>query len=103
MSRSGIPRFSRRTASECWTATFAAAFMDAVLNQDEVKVLLSAEHFSVDGMLIQARASMKSFRRKDGKDEPPSPGRNGTRNFHEEKRSNGPHALTTGIPPVIAA
>jgi hypothetical protein len=56
--------------------------MDAVLNQDEVKTLLSAEHFSVDGTLIQAWASMKSFRRKDGKDEPPGPGRNGTRDFH---------------------
>jgi transposase len=73
----------------------AAAFMDAVLNQNEVKVLLSAEHFSVDGTLIQAWASMKSFRRKDGKDQPPSPGRNGTRDFHEEKRSNETHASTT--------
>jgi len=42
----------------------AAAFMDTVLNQDEVKGLLSSEHFSVDGTLIQAWASMKSFRRK---------------------------------------
>jgi len=73
----------------------AAAFMDAVLNQDEVKTLLSAEHFSVDGTLIQAWASMKSFRRKDGKDEPPGPGRNGTRDFHKEKRSNETHASTT--------
>jgi transposase len=73
----------------------AAAFMDAVLNQDEVKALLSAEHFSVDGTLIQAWASMTSFRRKDGKDEPPGPGRNGTRDFHKEKRSNETHASTT--------
>ena len=73
----------------------AAAFMDAVLNQNEVKVLLSAEHFSIDGTLIQAWASMKSFRRKDGKDEPPSSGRNGTRDFHKAKRSNETHASTT--------
>jgi transposase len=73
----------------------AAAFMAAVLNTDEVKALLSAEHFSVDGTLIQAWASMKSFRRKDGKDEPPSPGRNGERKFHKEKRSNETHASTT--------
>ena len=65
----------------------AAAFMDAVLNQDAVKALLSAEHFSVYGTLIQAWASMKSFRRKDGKDEPPGPGRNGTRDFHNEKQA----------------
>ena len=69
--------------------------MDAVLNLPRVKVLLSDEHFSVDGTLIQAWASMKSFRRKDGNDEPPSPGRNGERNFHKEKRSNETHASTT--------
>ena len=73
----------------------AAAFMAAVLNQDEVKGLLSSEHFSVDGTLIQAWASMKSFRRKDGKDEPAGPGRNGTRDFHKETRSNETHASTT--------
>jgi transposase len=74
---------------------FAAAFLDAVLNADEVKALLSAEHFSVDGTLIQAWASMKSFRRKDGDDQPPSDGRNGERAFHKEKRSNETHASTT--------
>jgi transposase len=73
----------------------AAAFMDAVLNLPRVKALLSDEHFSVDGTLIQAWASMKSFRRKDGNDEPPTPGRNGERNFHKEKRSNETHASTT--------
>ena len=56
-----------------------------------MKGLLSSEHFSVDGTLIQAWASMKSFRRKDGKDEPPGPGRNGTRDFHKEARSNETH------------
>ena len=38
---------------------------------------------------------MKSFRRKDGNDKPPAPGRNGERNFHKEKRSNETHASTT--------
>jgi hypothetical protein len=56
---------------------------------------LSSEHFSVDGTLIDAWASMKSFRPKDGSGEPPSPGRNGERNFHKEKRSNETHASTT--------
>jgi transposase len=73
----------------------AAEFMGAVLNLPEVKRLLSAEHFSVDGTLIQAWASMKSFRRKDGADEPPGRGRNGERNFRNEKRSNATHASTT--------
>jgi transposase len=44
----------------------AAKFMAAVLNQPRVRELLSAEHFSVDGTLIEAWASMKSFRPKDG-------------------------------------
>jgi hypothetical protein len=61
----------------------------------EVKRLLSSEHFSVDGTLIQAWASLKSVRRTDGKDEPPGPGRNSERNFNGEKRSNATHASTT--------
>ena len=73
----------------------AAAFMDAVLNLPRVNALLSDEHFSVDGTLIQAWASMKSFRRKDGTDEPPGPGRNGERNFRKDKRSNETHASAT--------
>jgi transposase len=73
----------------------AAEFMAAVLQLPEVRRLLSQEHFSVDGTLIQAWASMKSFRRKDGTDEPPGPGRNGERDFHKDKRSNQTHASTT--------
>jgi transposase len=73
----------------------AAKFMMAVLNQTRVKKLLSDEHFSVDGTLIEAWASAKSFRRKDGSDEPPDAGRNGERNFRHEKRSNDTHASTT--------
>ena len=76
-------------------ADIAAVFLAAVLNLAEVKQLLSTEHFTVDGTLIQAWASLKSFRRKDGKDQPPGPGRHGTRNFHKEKRSNKTHASTT--------
>jgi transposase len=73
----------------------AAQFMAAVLHQERVKALLSDEHFSVDGTLIEAWASMKSFRPKDGSGEPPGPGRNGERDFHGEKRSNETHASTT--------
>jgi transposase len=53
--------------------------------------LLSNEHFSVDGTLIEAWAAVKSMRRRDGKDEPPGPGRNPTVNWHGEKRSNETH------------
>jgi transposase len=76
-------------------ADVAAKFLSAVLANPQVKPLLSDEHFSVDGTLIEAWASMKSFRAKDGSDEPPAPGRNGERNFHDEKRSNDTHASTT--------
>jgi transposase len=73
----------------------AADFMAAVLTLPEVSALLSSEHFSVDGTLIQAWASMKSFRRKDGTDRDGGPGRNGERDFHNDKRSNETHASTT--------
>ena len=49
----------------------AAQFLAAVLAQDKVKALLSNEHFSVDGTLLEAWASLKSFRPKDGSGEPP--------------------------------
>jgi hypothetical protein len=66
------------------------------MSDPAVKRLLSTEHFSVDGTLIDAWASMKSFRRKDGQGEPPSgPGRNAERDFRGEKRSNETHASTT--------
>ena len=74
---------------------FAAGLLIAVLETKEVKPLLSTEHFSVDGTLIQAWASIKSFRRKDGQDEPPSAGRNGERDFHRQKPANETHASTT--------
>ena len=74
----------------------AREFMVAVLNQPEVRQLLSQEHFSVDGTLIEAWASMKSFRPKGGSGEPPRGGsRNAERDFHGEKRSNETHASTT--------
>src|ERR687884_2013927 len=73
----------------------ARAFLRAILVAPEVKRLLSSEHFSVDGTLIEAWASIKSFRPKDGSDEPCSPGRNGERDFRGERRSNETHASTT--------
>jgi transposase len=90
-----VPTVFSKNRDRLLEGDIAAAFMDAVLNLPRVKALLSDEHFSVDGTLIQAWASMKSFRRKDGNDEPPTPGRNGERNFHTDKRSNETHASTT--------
>ena len=73
----------------------AAQFLAAVLTQDKVKALLSSEHFTVDGTLLEAWASLKSFRPKDGSGEPPGPGRNGERDFHGEPRRNDTHVSTT--------
>ena len=90
-----VPTVFSKNRDRLLDGDIAAAFMSAVLNLPQVKGLLSDEHFSVDGTFIQAWASMKSFRRKDGQDEPPAPGRNGERNFRGEKRSNETHASTT--------
>ena len=74
----------------------AAKFLAAVLMQPQVKRLLSSDHFSVDGTLIEAWASIKSFRRKDGgDDDSQGTGRNAERDFHKEKRSNETHHSTT--------
>ncbi len=71
-------------------------FFDAVVKQARRQGLLSDEHFTVDGTLIEAWASMKSFRRNDGSDrDPPDEGGNPTVNFHGEKRSNKTHESTT--------
>jgi transposase len=76
-------------------ADVAAKFLEAVLRHPKVKRFLSDDHFSVDGTLVEAWASLKSFRAKDGSDEPPAPGRNGEHDFHGQKRSNATHASTT--------
>jgi transposase len=73
----------------------ARGFLAAIMADPRVKPLLSTEHFSVDGTLIEAWASMKSFRPKDGSGDPPAPSRNGERDFRGEKRSNDTHASTT--------
>ena len=75
----------------------AAKFLAAVLAQSKVKKLLSSDHFSVDGTLIEAWASMKSVKPKDGSGEPPTQGggRNADADFHGQKRSNDSHASTT--------
>ena len=63
--------------------------MTKLLNHPQVKPLLSDEHFSVDGTLIEAWASQKSFKPKDG------PGDGDGTNWHKQKRANETHASTT--------
>lgn len=77
----------------------AARFLAAILVRPRVRQLLSSDHFSVDGTLIEAWASMKSVRPKAGSgphDAPSLPGgRNAPADFRGEKRSNATHASTT--------
>jgi transposase len=69
----------------------AESFFQRVL--ERARPYMSDEHFTVDGTLIEAWASQKSFRRKDGNGKPPGPG--GEVDFHGEKRKNQTHASTT--------
>ena len=75
----------------------ATKFLVALLAQPLVKKLLSTDHFSVDGTLIEAWASMKSFKPKDGGDGDISAGggRNAPADFKGQKRSNETHRSTT--------
>lgn len=72
----------------------AAKFLAEVLEQAKRKKLLSKDHFSVDGTLIQAWASIKSFKPRDDDQQPPA-GKNPTRDFRGEKLVNDTHASTT--------
>jgi len=74
----------------------AREFLSVVLDEARRRRLLSEDHFTVDGTLIEAWASMKSFRPKDGGgDAPVTGGRNPGMDFHGEKRSNDTHQSTT--------
>src|SRR5215813_3748518 len=73
----------------------ARAFFERVVAQARERGLLSHEHFTVDGTLVEAWASLKSFTRKDEPPAPPDDPGNPTVNFHGERRSNATHASTT--------
>ena len=74
----------------------AEAFFEAVLQQARERSLLSDGHFTMDGTLLEAWASVKSYQRKDGKNAvPPDDPGNATVDFHGEKRSNQTHASKT--------
>jgi hypothetical protein len=74
----------------------AEAFFQAVLQQARERSLLSDEHFTVDGTLLEAWASVKSYQRKDAKNAvPPDDAGNATVDFHGEKRCNETHESKT--------
>jgi len=73
----------------------AQAFFERALAQARERGFLSDEHFTVDGTLIEAWASLKSFKRKDAPAGPPDDPGNPTVDFHGERRSNATHISTT--------
>lgn len=75
----------------------ADRFFAAVVRQAQLRRYVSSEHFSVDGTLLQAWASHKSFKPKDGSGDgpPPGAGRNADVQWHGQKRSNETHESTT--------
>lgn len=91
-----VPTVFSKNRDRLLEGDVAESFFDGVLGQAREADLLSDEHFSVDGTLIEAWASQKSFQRKDRGEEPPAddPG-NPTVNFHGEKRSNDTHESAT--------
>jgi hypothetical protein len=91
-----VPTVFSKNRERLLDGDIAERFFGGVLQQAREADLLSDEHFSVDGTLIEAWASQKSFQRKDGGEAPPpdDPG-NPTVNFHGEKRSNQTHESTT--------
>jgi transposase len=78
-------------------------FFAAVVRQARLRRYVSSEHFSVDGTLLEAWASHKSFQPQDGSGPgSSSPGRNGERDFHGERRSNQTHRSTTDPEALLA-
>jgi transposase len=80
----------------------AREFLSEVVKQAEANDLISDEHFTVDGTLIEAWASLKSFQRKDQEKTPPDDGGNPTVDFHGEKRSNETHESRTDPDALLA-
>ena len=73
----------------------AQAFFAAVVKQAQARALLSPEHFTVDGTLIEAWAGLKSFTRRDAEPPAPEDPGNPTVDFHGERRANATHVSTT--------
>jgi transposase len=91
-----VPTVFTKNRDRLMESEIAVRFFDEVLALAKKAELLSSEHFTIDGTFIEAWASHKSFRRKDGSDDPPEGGgRNETADFKGEKRSNETHESKT--------
>ena len=84
-------------------AEVARIFFDGVVTEATQMGLMSDDHFTVDGTLLEACAGLKSFKRNEGGDQPPTddPG-NPTVDFHGEERSNQTHTSTTDPDAMLA-
>lgn len=99
-----VPTVFSKNRDRLLEGEVAQAFMMAVLELARKDDLLSDEHFTVDGTLLEAWASLKSFQRKD---KPANPGAGGdpgnpSVNFHGEKRSNDTHESRTDVDARLA-
>jgi transposase len=90
-----VPTVFTKNRDRLLEADVARKFLAELMEHKELRKLLSDEHFSVDGTQIVTWASMKSFKANDGSGDPPGPGRNGERDFHDEKPSNATPASST--------
>ncbi len=98
-----VPTTFSKNRDRLLQGDIAAAFFDAVVDQARDAGVLSDEHFTVDGTLLDAWASLKSFRRKDdGPTAPPDDPGNPTVNFHGESRRNDTHQSTTDPDALLA-
>jgi transposase len=89
-----VPTTFTKNRDRLLAGDIAAAFFDAVLIHADSARLMSDEHFTVDGTLLEAWASHKSFRPR-GDEPPPDGGGNPTVNFHGQRRRNATHRSTT--------
>jgi IS5 family transposase len=98
-----VPTVFSKNRDRLLEGDIAEAFFDEVLQQAKQQDLLSDEHFTVDGTLLEAWASLKSFRKEDQGPEPPpeDPG-NPSVDFHGERRRNDTHESRTDPEALLA-
>jgi transposase len=90
-----VPTVFTKNRERLLAGDIAREFFQRALDQARAHGFLSAEHFTVDSTLIEAWASLKSFKAKDTDPPPPDDPGNPTVNFHGERRTNATHASTT--------
>ena len=90
-----VPTVFSKNRERLLEGAIADAFFQAVVHLAQARALVSDDHFTVDGTLLEAWASQKSFRRRDTPVDPPDDPGNPTINFRGEPRKNDTHQSTT--------